>query len=1195
MTRRRGGQTKTARSAGTNQLCRWVIVGFVFWCLVAAGSGVAATHPAAVTSPDRSGFSEVSRTARPLTGAVRSGSPRVNRQQLAPFNAPSGASGPGYVESTLDLENNSSIPGLFVPPSGYPGGGVVDPRTGTVWIGTSSGLVGFNGTSDTIDNSFTFNQDDLLDVGLDPVHDQLYAPQWFQTNATVIDASNLTVAGVVPTGSDGIDAAYDPSTGDMYIVNYGSGTVTVVNTSSLTVVATIPVAAYPFSIAFDPSMDEAFVSDGGAGKISVINTTTLQWIGNIWLSGGGLDGPEPTGVAFDPLTGKIWFAEYAAGVVVVLNPNNATVNCTISVGPNPWGLVYDPATQIMFASNAGDGVSVINATTYSVVAPSIPANGPEGLILDPLSDELFVSDGGAETMFDDVIVANATSYETITTLSTGGPYLTGMFDNPVNRQLVAVAGFEYLLTLNATASSIQGEVGFGSVQSDPNLIGAFDGTYNPQDGLIWVGFTYGDQLVGLYPTNYSAATVVTIYPSVCCAGPDAIALDPANGTMFVTEANTHFIDVVDSTTYQVVDRIQVGQYPAGITYDAAQNDVFVSNSGTDNVTVVNASSYAVIASIPVGSGPQDIAYDASDGEVFVADYGSSSVSVINASSDQVVQTVSVGGSPLYVAVDAFNSVVYVTDSSTDLVTAIDDRTNEVAASIEVVPEPTGIYVNQSTGDAFVATYGSGAISVLAPCATPSCLEIERFSATPSSLDLGNQTDLSVVTDFGVGSLTYEFQGLPPGCTSASESTLDCVPTEPGSFNVSVSVTDATGDRVTANLTLNVSVLAPAISSFTVSPGSVYLQQSISVEVAASQGYGWLSYGYEGLPTGCQSENLSSFECTPSATGSFLVTAVVSNSYGVTSMAWATVTVLADPVPEILGFGASPSEIYLGSSSTLSVDYSNGYGWLRFAYSGLPPGCTSGNSSSLECVPTSPGDYRVVVTLTNEFGLQTEAGAWLNVSALPAAPAISSYTAQPSNFYLGQTTTLSVTADGFELSYNFSGLPPGCESINQSSLSCTPSAAGNFSVTVAVSDPFGRTATDTLLLEIVVPPLLRVTAFTASAVTIALGSATQLQVDVSGAVGAPSYSYSGLPPGCVSQNASELTCRPSELGNYSITVTVTDQLNRSAARTLEIIVLAAGSVEQPRVRAPLWPYYAAAGIAVGAVVVLGVALYLRRRA
>ena len=79
----------------------------------------------------------------------------------------------------------------------------------------------------------------------------------------------------------------------------------------------------------------------------------------------------------------------------------------------------------------------------------------------------------------------------------------------------------------------------------------------------------------------------------------------------------------------------------------------------------------------------------------------------------------------------------------------------------------------------------------------------------------------------------------------------------------------------------------------------------------------------------------------------------------------------------------------------------------------------------------------------------------------ATPALSKFTPlvsvtlniNPSQVKEGQSINLQTSVNGgtMPFSYSYSGLPPGCTSLNLSAFACTPSSTGNFGVQVTVID------------------------------------------------------------------------------------------------------------------------------------------------
>ena len=156
--------------------------------------------------------------------------------------------------------------------------------------------------------------------------------------------------------------------------------------------------------------------------------------------------------------------------------------------------------------------------------------------------------------------------------------------------------------------------------------------------------------------------------------------------------------------------------------------------------------------------------------------------------------------------------------------------------------------------------------------------------------------------------------------------------------------------------------------------------------------------------------------------------------------------------------------------------------------------------------------------------------------------------------LGQTTKLTAAVSGGSggLSYAWNGLPAGCSASNLPTLSCTPSAAGSFWVTVAVTDSNGETVA-VGPLSLVVAPALGIPTVSVSETSFELGGSVTFSVSVSGGTGPLSYSWSGLPTGCASINAATVTCVPTGTGTFTAQVTVTDALGTSQTSSSSVPV------------------------------------------
>jgi hypothetical protein len=233
----------------------------------------------------------------------------------------------------------------------------------------------------------------------------------------------------------------------------------------------------------------------------------------------------------------------------------------------------------------------------------------------------------------------------------------------------------------------------------------------------------------------------------------------------------------------------------------------------------------------------------------------------------------------------------------------------------------------------------------------------------------------------------------------------------------------------------------------------------------------------------------------------------------------------------------------------AVGASPGTGPLTFSYTGLPSGCISSNTSNLLCTPSASGDYTLVVTVLDEAGARVSSSAKMTVNP---APKIAAFTSSLYALDVGQNILLTVSASGGtgQLSYVYSGLSLVCASSNAASLPCTLDKSGTYTVTVIVSDSIGGSTSSTLTIKVAAYPIA---SFTASNLTIDLGQGLALNTHVDGGTEPLSYSYSGLPPGCVSANSASLSCAPSATGSYLVQVTVNDQFGKTSTSSLSVTV------------------------------------------
>ena len=124
------------------------------------------------------------------------------------------------------------------------------------------------------------------------------------------------------------------------------------------------------------------------------------------------------------------------------------------------------------------------------------------------------------------------------------------------------------------------------------------------------------------------------------------------------------------------------------------------------------------------------------------------------------------------------------------------------SAVRCQPTQAGTYsLAVSVNDSSAAPTSSGVLTlVVNPNPTLS------VTSTPANLTVGASVLIEANITGGSPPYSYDFEGLPPGCSTANQSQLPCVPKAAGTYNITVSVVDSVGVERIRNLTLN--VIAP---------------------------------------------------------------------------------------------------------------------------------------------------------------------------------------------------------------------------------------------------------------------------------------------------------------------------------------------------------------------------------------------------
>lgn len=129
------------------------------------------------------------------------------------------------------------------------------------------------------------------------------------------------------------------------------------------------------------------VTDGTAGFVRVFDRASLKLVASIPT------GPIPTGIVFDPATKLVFAFSFRARNVAVIDTSTNQVISTIPLAGHPGSVAGDGNGGIFVALPARGEIQRIDAASRKVSAswPLTPCTGPSGLAIDAQHHELFTT------------------------------------------------------------------------------------------------------------------------------------------------------------------------------------------------------------------------------------------------------------------------------------------------------------------------------------------------------------------------------------------------------------------------------------------------------------------------------------------------------------------------------------------------------------------------------------------------------------------------------------------------------------------------------------------------------------------------------------------------------------------------------------------------------------------------------------
>ena len=290
---------------------------------------------------------------------------------------------------------------------------------------------------------------------------------------------------------------------------------------------TVAAGTHPRAVAVNPVTNKIYVANYGSNNVTVIDgatnaTTTVA------------AGTSPYAVAVNPVTNKIYVANYGSDNVTVIDgATNATT--TVAAGTNPCAVAVNPVTNKIYVANHGsDNVTVIDGATNATTTVAAGTT-PCAVAVNPVTNKIYVANYGS----DNVTVIDGATNATTTVAAGTNPCAVAV--NPVTNKIY-VANYSSdnvtvlteqavsAIPLTTTISPLAGDISYSATPTFTlSAASAFAPTAPPVQGV----FTQVDTWQGSWQAATPSAGVFTATTSTLGLGTHvlyAYAVDGQDGT-----------------------------------------------------------------------------------------------------------------------------------------------------------------------------------------------------------------------------------------------------------------------------------------------------------------------------------------------------------------------------------------------------------------------------------------------------------------------------------------------------------------------------------------------------------------------------------------------------------------------------------------------------------------------------------------
>ncbi|MCH4531474.1 putative Ig domain-containing protein, partial [Staphylococcus haemolyticus] len=294
-------------------------------------------------------------------------------------------------------------------------------------------------------------------------------------------------------------------------------------------------------------------------------------------------------------------------------------------------------------------------------------------------------------------------------------------------------------------------------------------------------------------------------------------------------------------------------------------------------------------------------------------------------------------------------------------------------------------------------------------------------------------------------------------------TINGTPTKVGIYPVTVTITDASGNKTTMKFTITVQdTVSPIVSPIGNQTKEINAAiDPITIDATDNSGQP-VTNKVTGLPTGVTyNPETNTISGTPTKVGSYPITVITTDDYGNETETSFIITVQDTTAPTVKAIGNQTKEINT-AIDPITIDATDNSGQpVTNKITGLPTGVTyNPETNTISGIPTKVGSYPITVTTTDTDGNESTTSFTITVhdTTAPIVAPIDNQTKEV-NTSISPIKIDVKDNSGLPVKINVIGLPEGVTFDSETNtIYGTPSIVGSYEVTVIATDANGNEVT-----------------------------------------------------------------------------------------------------------------------------------------